>query len=60
MSDARSNMDKTADMQVQAQAKIIEMAKQMRELHLKQRIAAETKQILRRSMGVLEDMRVQM
>lgn len=59
MSDARSNMDKTADMQVQTQAKIIEMTEQMRELHLKQDIAAETKQVLRKSMDVLDSMRAQ-
>ncbi|KXJ88128.1 hypothetical protein Micbo1qcDRAFT_214731 [Microdochium bolleyi] len=59
MNGARSNMYKAADMQLQLQARITEISCQMSEVQHKQDVAAETKKILSKSMGILVEMKLQ-
>lgn len=53
MNDARNNLEKTVQMQLQAQAQIVEIGRTMRELEHKQATLEDTKKILRKAIDVM-------
>jgi hypothetical protein len=59
MNDARTNLEKAAEMQLQAQAQIVEIARTMKELEHKQATLEDTKKILRKSIDVMVAMQDQ-
>jgi hypothetical protein len=59
MNDARNNLERTTNMHLEAQAKIVEIARTMKELESKQATLQETKNILRTAIDVLVAMQSQ-
>jgi len=59
MHDARENLERTADMQLQAQTQIVDIARAMRELEHKQATLEDTKKILRKAIDVMAAMQGQ-
>ncbi|KAK4463239.1 hypothetical protein QBC42DRAFT_305028 [Cladorrhinum samala] len=53
MNDARSNLEKTAEMQQQVQAQIVEIARALKEFEHKGATLEDTKKILRRAMDAM-------
>jgi hypothetical protein len=59
VNDARDNLRRTSEMQLAAQAKIIALAKSMKDLQHKKATMAETKMILRKSIDAMSAMQDQ-